>query len=528
MVETYKTLKEKGLEVFKPLAQHCLTHLGSGRVDDEHTSFLIVLCKPNDNSVAYIVSTEHTASEKTRIIQNTETALDKKYKFVSIDRIISDRSSVDSFLQDAKEIKLEENNKDDSSKDDSPSLVKFKNIISEAVQMRASDIHYYVGANSAKYEFRIDGVFSYEKQMNSTEAKEMMSAALNNAAKGMTGFEDDTKPFDLPIEVKVPVHKDNAIVFEEVTLRLSRRGKKGYPGYKAVMRVNVKSDQSVCLENCNYPEDQEAILQNILNAPYGIFLATGPVGSGKSTTSSAMLEMFDQERGGLTVEDPIEFDIKHPHIYQFQVDDNNPEMSLSKYLKVSLRQDPDLISVAEIRDTDVAKQVFEYSRVGTVMMSTLHTNEAIYTYPRLLDLGITVNELSASDTFLGILNQRLLRKICPHCKLEHKLAGVSSVWKHNPKGCDQCVNGRLKGRITVSELLIPDVEDARFIQTMQWKEWRDDLIKRGFKTLALRAFELSSKGIICWDEVETKIPHARVVQSQLALFPMPLGSMAHE
>lgn len=516
MDHTYKSLKEIGLEVYKPMAPQCLESYNNGVTSERNTSFLVVLSIPNTQNKAYLVMTEQTAASSPQLILNLETLLDKKYKFVSIERIISDKNSVESFLQDAKEIKPDA--KGLVSTGDSPSYTKFKEIISDAVKFRASDIHYYVESNTAKYVFRIDSALNYEQRINSTEAREMMSAALNNAGKGLTGFEDDTKPFDLPIEVKVEVVKDGKVFYEDVTLRLSRRGNKGYDGYKAVMRVNVKSNQSVSLDSCNYPEDHEEILRSVLNAPYGIFLATGPVGSGKSTTSSAMLEMFDPERGGLTVEDPIEFDIKHPHIYQYQVDENASEMTLGKLLKNSLRQDPDLISVAEIRDKDVAKQVFEYSRVGTVMMSTLHTNEAIYTLPRLLDLGIPLNELSASDTFLGILNQRLLRKICPNCSIAVELDGFATVHKHNPDGCTNCDKGRLPGRVTISELLVPCLADAIFIQNQDWKNWRDDLIKRGFKTLALRALELSKDSVICWTDVLKKIPHASSVKEHLDLF----------
>ncbi len=521
MVHTYKTLKDAGYEVFPDIADQCLDYFGNGDVLDKSTIFVVVLNVPDQKDTAYILTTAETSIAHSKVIQNLEIELDRKHKFVSIQRINADKESVESFIQDAKEI--EQSEKASIKTDDSPSLSKFKNVVKEAVQKGASDIHYYVDEDSAKYVFRIDGVLDEGQRMNVTAAREMMSAALNNASKGMSGFEDDTKPYDLPIEVLVAVKKGDAVVHEEVTLRLSRRGSKGYIGYKAVMRVNVKSNQSVTLSTCNYPSDQREILQGILNAPYGIFLATGPVGSGKSTTSSAMIEMFDQNRGGLTVEDPIEFDIQHPNIKQFQVDDNKPDLTLNAYLKVSLRQDPDLISIAEIRDNDVAKKVFEYSRVGTVMMSTLHTNEAIYTFPRLLDLGIPANELAASDTFLGILNQRLLRVICPSCKVKHPIDDVGHVWKHNSKGCKSCNKGFVPGRMTVSELLIPSVKDTDFITNRDWKGWRDDLLSRGFKTLALRAFELSRSGVICWDEVETKIPHAKIVKTHLDLFPGSLG-----
>jgi type II secretory ATPase GspE/PulE/Tfp pilus assembly ATPase PilB-like protein len=509
---SYKEMTENGYTVFSPFIKTSVELLGDS--DDETSHYLAVLSKKNSKDEAIILTTKKTAALIRQQLHNIEILLDNTHRFVDVKRVIADADTVRSFIKDA--VDSQDEVVEGGLIDISQNFNKFRDIIALAVEMGASDIHYVVKPASARFAFRIDGTYSFSQQLKVIEAREMMSAALNNAASAITGLEDDIKIYDEKLFLKVEAKdKNGSVRQEDVTLRLSRRGFIGSSGYKAVMRVNVHSHQSKDLKALNYPPEQEKILSKVLNAPYGIFLATGPVGSGKSTTTSAMLEMFNPELGGMTVEDPIEFDIRHENIDQFQVDENNPDMTLKELLKASLRLDPDICSVAEVRDEEVAELVFRYSNVGTVMVSTVHTNEAIGAYERLNDLGIGLNALSAPDTFLGILNQRLLRRICPKCSLPHTIEGAGVVYKRNLEGCSSCKKGLLGGRITVAELLQPTLEDTPFILEKKWTSWRINLISRGFKTLALRALELSMDRKICWEEALTKIPHSDVVSQHI-------------
>lgn len=510
MSDKYNELKSQGYTIFVPLAAHCVEFLSA--VD---TSYVVVLSSDSSRTDrAIVLVTAATNDDKAREIQNIVVRLNEVHGFVSTKIEIADQKSVREFLRDADAVKHESRKPAEKHTIESysPTLQRFASIISEAVRERASDIHYSVNETSASYVFRIDGLLQYERGMNVGEAREMLSSALQSCGRGFTGLEDDKKKIDVPIVINVEIDDAGVLKHEKVTLRLSRRGTDG--GYKATFRVIRTRRQHQSLQSLGFKKSQEDRLQDILDAPYGIFLATGPVGSGKSTANVALIESVDENRGGITIEDPIEYHINHRHIQQFQVD--NPD-ELQTLLKASLRHDPDIVGVSEIRDSSVAELVFSYSRVGTVMISTIHTNEAIGTFARLIDLGIPKSELASPDTFLGILNQRLMGVLCESCKIERHIEGIGVVYTHDIEGCQSCKNGRKPGRVAVAELLIPEHDDSPFIHKEDWYGWREHLIQKGFVTIALRALELSQQGIISWSDARKMIPHMKDIKRQLDL-----------
>lgn len=510
MLRTYQEFKDEGFTVFGPMAGEC-THLSRANPDKPHYVIAVTQNTLRNEKVILLV-TGRTQEEIPTKLQNLRTRLDENYGFVEIEVVVTGLETIRTYLSDAESLPQEESdnvNSDGGFETYSTNLREFAEICSSSIRERASDIHYIVNESSAKYVFRIDGKLTYTRAMNPGKAREMLSAALQACGKGFTGLEDDTKKIDVPIVLNVEVDEGGVKKLETVTLRLSRRGIRG--GYKATFRVIRTKREHVSLATLGYPRDQENILDGILNAPYGIFLSTGPVGSGKTTANIALIESFDKDRGGMSLEDPIEYEIMHPNIEQFQVDGAE---ELAETLKASLRHDPNIIGVAEIRDERVAELTFGYSRVGTVMISTLHTNDAIGAFPRLLDLGISPAELASPDTFLGILNQRLLPVLCPACKIRCEDDDKGIYHRHDPIGCDECVSGKIPGRVAAAEILQPLVDDSPFILNQDWYGWREYLIRKGYKTTIMRVLELSAQGKVSWDDA-VFIPHFKEIGSQL-------------
>jgi general secretion pathway protein E len=217
-------------------------------------------------------------------------------------------------------------------------------------------------------------------------------------------------------------------------------------GERAVMRLLDKERGRLEPESLGMSPQVLASFDELIKQPHGILLVTGPTGSGKTTTLYAMLSRLDAASTNvMTVEDPIEYDL--PGVGQTQV---NPriEMSFARALRAILRQDPDVIMIGEIRDQETAQIAVQASLTGHLVLATLHTNDSVSALTRLLDMGIEPFLLSSS--MLGILAQRLIRKLCPQCRKQD----ASGQW--HPVGCPKCSQLGYLGRTGVYELLVID------------------------------------------------------------------------
>ena len=263
---------------------------------------------------------------------------------------------------------------------------------------RASDIHLWIEPGGARAKFRIDGVMAAETtEFHEDEGREMVSSLLQKYAPGFSGYESDSRHIQEAIDLTIDVTYPTMVKSEKVRLRLDRTGSKDRKGYKATFRIQLTDKAAMNLEEAGYEPAMISTLKQMFDAPYGIFIATGKVNSGKSTTLFSMLEGISHAKSGISIEDPIEFKYTHPNITPIQVDNDDPKASLTAHLHSSLRKDPDFVNVAEIRTPEVAADVMGHARVGCVMSSTLHTNDAVTAFERLVEMGITAKELSNID-----------------------------------------------------------------------------------------------------------------------------------
>ncbi|MDH4133534.1 MAG: ATPase, T2SS/T4P/T4SS family, partial [Gammaproteobacteria bacterium] len=230
-------------------------------------------------------------------------------------------------------------------------------------------------------------------------------------------------------------------------------------GERVVMRLLDKQAGRLNLPGLGMSEEVLATLDHLIHQPHGILLVTGPTGSGKTTTLYAALSQLDAVRHNIvTVEDPIEYDLDG--IGQTQV---NPriELTFARALRAILRQDPDIIMIGEIRDLETAQIAVQASLTGHLVLATLHTNDAVGAVTRLVDMG--VEPFLVSSSLLGVLAQRLVRRLCPECKVAHKpdsaerrmIEGETEAL-YKGKGCPACGGTGYQGRTGIYELLTVD------------------------------------------------------------------------
>ena len=337
------------------------------------------------------------------------------------------------------------------SQDDAPIIRLINAILTEAVRHNASDVHIEPFEQRLSVRMRVDGVMQ-----ETLEPPRSIAPLIISRIKVMARLDISEKrlPQDGRISLK--------IAGRPVDVRVSTLPS-GH-GERVVMRLLDKQAGRLDVEHLGMSQRDTRVLNDLIHRPHGILLVTGPTGSGKTTTLYASItRLNDASRTILTVEDPIEYYLDG--IGQTQVN-TKIDLTFARGLRAILRQDPDVVMVGEIRDLETAQIAVQASLTGHVVLSTLHTNTAIGAITRLRDMGVEPFLLSSS--IVGILAQRLVRLLCPHCRVEHtmthgecELFGVDpadppSVWGPSENVCDQCNHTGYSGRSGIYELVAVD------------------------------------------------------------------------
>ncbi len=327
-------------------------------------------------------------------------------------------------------------------------------LIEHAAQMHASDIHIDPGFDSVRIRFRIDGVLSDQNSIPKSIHSEVISRI-----KILAGLRTDEHQAAQDGRFRIKVGEGNIDIRVSITPT--------YHGENAVLRLLADQAEEFTLASLGFSKINQAKILSAIKKPYGMILATGPTGSGKTTTLYTLVKILNNEESSIvTIEDPIEYAIDG--IQQIGV---NPRTGLTfaTGLRSILRQDPNIIMVGEIRDLETAGLAVNTALTGHLLLSTVHTNDAATTLPRLLDMKIEPY-LIASTINIAI-GQRLVRKICPHCKVERKITAAElkslndalpvkklerSAVFYEGKGCEACNFSGFKGRIGIHEVLIVD------------------------------------------------------------------------
>jgi type IV pilus assembly protein PilB len=343
--------------------------------------------------------------------------------------------------------------------DDAPIVRLANTIIQQAIKERASDIHIEPDRKGVRVRYRIDGVLHETMTMPNyikmpLTARYKIMAEMNIAERrvpqdGRIGIRFDNKNYDLRVSCLPNLH-----------------------GEKIVMRILDKSSVMIGLNKLGFSDEVRIQLEELSQQPNGMLLSTGPTGSGKTTTQYSLLNKLNSiEKNILTIEDPCEYQLSG--ITQVQVN-KKAGLTFSTALRSFLRQDPDIIMVGEMRDLETAEIAIESALTGHLVLSTLHTNDAPSATIRLIDMGIEPFLISA--TVVGILAQRLGRKICADCKEAYEVPAVDlhrfgftpdepdqmiQLWRG--RGCEMCRHTGYKGRIGFYELLRMNSEIAEMV-----------------------------------------------------------------
>ena len=351
-------------------------------------------------------------------------------------------------------------------------------LLVDAVKRGASDIHFEPEYAFMRVRFRIDGVLETVRSLHKTYmpgitvrikvVSDMNIAEARAPQDGRLSLTLNGRPVDFRVSTQPTIYGENI-----------------------VLRVLDREKSIISLDRMALPKDVTDKLAIMLARPEGILIVTGPTGSGKTTTLYSLLAQVNDETVNImTLEDPVEY----PLTLMRQTSVNEvARMDFANGIRSIMRQDPDIILVGEVRDKDTAEMAFRAAMTGHQVFTTLHTNSALGAFPRLLDIGIQPDIMAGN--IIGVVAQRLVRTLCPHCKETYEPGreervllgdiGEGATLLHRPVGCKQCDNKGYRGRTPVMELLVMDADmDELIARRSTAKELRTVAMAKGFRPLA--------------------------------------------
>ncbi len=430
-------------------------------------------------------------------------AAPSKIKAHILNRMDEVRSSIDATASELAEaghaIEAEVRRAEAAGEEDEGPIIRLVNlIIDEAVRMRASDIHIEPMADRVRVRYRVDGVC-----VERDNIPKNMQAPLSARIKILSGM--DIAERRLPQDGRIKRRIDD----QDIDFRVSALP--GYHGESTVLRILRPDAVNIGIQALGFQQDDYERFQNIIKRPNGIFLVTGPTGSGKTTTLySALKELNRPDKKIITAEDPVEYNVAGINQCQIRTE---IDLTFEKILRSMLRQAPNIILVGEIRDGIVADIAIQAALTGHLVFSTLHTNDAPSAITRLIDMG--VKPFLVASSIQAIMAQRLVRVICDNCKVEDEHPDPKALrllditpedLKHNKiykgAGCNRCQGTGTKGRIGIFEMLELDnqIRELAF-ERAPASELRKAAVAGGMKTLLADGKRKVFKGITTLEEV---------------------------
>jgi type II secretion system protein E len=391
---------------------------------------------------------------------------------------------------------LEETTGEDilTSTEEAPIVQFINDVLMTALRVRASDIHFEPFKDRMRIRFRVDGVLKTFREIPVSKV-----SAVTSRLKIMANLDIAEKR--LPQDGRIMIRVGG----KEVDIRVSTLPT--YFGERIVLRLLSKESILYSTKELGLLEEDYKLFEKLIHTPHGIVLVTGPTGSGKTTTLYAALsEINNEEINIITVEDPVEYQLDG--ISQVQV---KPDIGLTfaSALRSILRQDPDVVMIGEIRDVETAEIAIQAALTGHLVFSTLHTNDSATSVTRLLDMGI--EPFLVASSVVGVIAQRLVRKVCPYCKEEYtptfeelRELGIENFKGsfYRGRGCENCMGTGYLGRTAIYEILIVDGRIRKAIlENKDSDEIKRLAVNRGMKTLRMDGAEKVKMGITTPEEV---------------------------
>ena len=386
-----------------------------------------------------------------------------------------------------------QNSQDLLSSEESAPIIKLVNsLFFQAIKKGASDIHIESKERKGEVRFRIDGALKKHIDLDKN-----IIALVINRIKVISNLDISEK--------RVPQDGRTQITISQKTLDVRVSLLPTYYGERVVMRILMQSENIPTLGDLGFDKPMTDSFFKLLNHSHGMILVTGPTGSGKSTTLHSFLQhIASPDKNIITVEDPVEYNTGN--ISQIQVN-AKVGLTFASGLRSILRQDPDVVMVGEIRDSETAQIAVQASLTGHLMLSTLHTNDATSSLTRLMDMGI--KDYLLSSTILGVLAQRLSRKLCTECKvptlLDDEILDESALSKtaryYQAVGCTKCDFTGYKGRRAVGELfVITDRVRDMIAKGKNDNEIREYMKAEGMRTISDRLKDMMEAGLTSYEE----------------------------
>lgn len=430
-----------------------------------------------------------------------DAALDRGFD----DRVVARQTIVDMKMADleaAEQLIETELSSDAVAEEDQAPVVRLvRAILMGAINANSSDIHLEPHQPEMRVRYRVDG--QLQSVMTIPRHTEEAVVARIKVMATM-----DTTENRRPQDGQISIHEAGA----RVNFRVSTIPTVG--GEKVVMRLLDEGNRSFNLEHLGMGERDLATVQTLIDKPHGMLVVTGPTGSGKSTTMYSVLSKLNAvSRNIVTVEDPVEYRL--PGINQV-ASDNEHGLGFANALKYIMRQDPDVIMLGEIRDHETAVTAVQAALTGHLLISTLHTNDAVGAVARLNDLGI--DNFKIGGALLGSVAQRLLRSICPHCKevvepnkhyfnaLSHGAPAPDDAVFYRGRGCKKCLGTGYAGRVPIYEIMVVTPDMAQAIENgLPTTKLRELAVRDGMVELAAAGLEQVYAGRTTLEEVFYKI-----------------------
>ncbi len=421
-----------------------------------------------------------------------QTELDK-----AIDQFYGFELSVDGILQEIETGEIDYASLESETNEYSQPVVRLVNaLLSDAVKRNASDIHFEPEHEFLRIRYRVDGVL---RQIRSLHRNYWSAIAVRLKVMSEMNIAEMRAPQDGRISLSV---SGRSVDFRVSTLPTTY-------GENIVLRVLDRQKGIVPLESLGLHESALNTLRLMMARPEGIILVTGPTGSGKTTTLYSMLNHLNTEMVNImTLEDPVEYPLEM--IRQTSVNDA-VRLDFASGIRTLMRQDPDIILVGEIRDEDTAEMAFRAAMTGHQVYSTLHSNSAVGAIPRLLDTGVKPDIMAGN--IIGIIGQRLVRKLCAHCKQEYETSKYErqilklGIGSEAPpvflaRGCKKCDHTGYRGRLSLLEILRFDHElDELVAHQASVREILKTARNKDFNTLADDGIRRVLEGVTSMDEI---------------------------
>jgi type II secretory ATPase GspE/PulE/Tfp pilus assembly ATPase PilB-like protein len=391
---------------------------------------------------------------------------------------------------------------------------RLRSIVASAVERDVSDVHLEIRGREAVLKFRRYGMLEEYERWPSSAARAIAAAAFNFDTDQADGHLQPTRPQDASMSIEVQVGGRQRTVRMRVgTGPISLAGGQGSLDqlpFDMVLRILEQGDvQRVPkLQELGYTSDQRHFIERSINRPHGMILVCGPTGSGKSTTLAACIGIVARYRKIYTVEDPVERLL--PNASQMPVEDSKADTTFAGLVKATMRLDPDVLMVGEVRDEETAENMVRAAITGHLVLSTLHVSGVTKVVPRLENLGVTREILANPDVLELLVYQRLVPLLCSHCRvpleahrvvesgrLRELLSIVGDprgVYMCNPQGCERCDGRGIAGRSVLAEVLPIDDRGREFVQRGDMLGWERDLLSRGWHTIAEHALQLVRLG----------------------------------